>query len=39
MCSLENDEFWADEGWKRSVLAARTPELFEAWVHWVRTHM
>ena len=36
MCSLDSDDFWAEEGWKRSVLAARTPELFEAWVSWVR---
>lgn len=39
MCSLDNDDFWADEGWKRSVLAARTPELFQAWVQWVRSRM
>ena len=39
MCSLDNDDFWANEGWKRSVLAARTPELFDAWVRWVRARM
>ena len=39
MCTLDSDEFWAEEGWKRSVLAARTPELFDTWVRWVRDHM
>ena len=39
MCSLDNDDFWADEGWKRSVLAARTPELFDSWVQWVRARL
>jgi myo-inositol-1(or 4)-monophosphatase len=39
MCSLENDDFWAQESWKRSVLAARTPELFDTWVQWVRDRM
>ena len=39
MCSLDNDDFWAEEGWKRSVLAARTPELFDDWVRWVRARM
>jgi myo-inositol-1(or 4)-monophosphatase len=39
MCSLYDDDFWADEGWKRSVLAARTPELFDEWVRWVRARM
>lgn len=39
MCSLDNDDFWADPEWKRSVVAARTPELFAAWVGWVRAHL
>ena len=39
MCSLDSEDFWAEGGWKRSVVAARTPELFDAWVSWVRRHM
>lgn len=39
MCSLENDDFWADETWKRSVIAATDPGLFDAWRQWVRARM
>ncbi|UCD68635.1 MAG: inositol monophosphatase family protein [Betaproteobacteria bacterium] len=39
MCSLDSDDFWTEGSWKRSVVAARTPELFGAWVYWVRQHM
>jgi len=39
MCSLDSDDFWTEGGWKRSVVAARSPQLFDAWVYWVRRHM
>jgi len=39
MSTLDNDDFWADGLWKRSVLAARDPGLFETWKHWVRARM
>ncbi|HSS46240.1 MAG TPA: inositol monophosphatase family protein [Burkholderiales bacterium] len=36
MCSLKTDDFWADDLWNRSVIAARNPALFEAWKAWLR---
>jgi myo-inositol-1(or 4)-monophosphatase len=36
MCSLKTDDFWADDLWKRSVIAARNPALFSAWKAWLR---
>jgi myo-inositol-1(or 4)-monophosphatase len=39
MSTLDSDDFWADGLWKRSVLAARDPGLFETWKHWVRARM
>ena len=36
MCSLKSDDFWADDLWKRSVIAARNPALFNAWKAWLR---
>ncbi|MGH8743097.1 MAG: inositol monophosphatase family protein [Burkholderiales bacterium] len=36
MCSLKTDDFWADNLWKRSVIAARNPALFEVWKTWLR---
>ncbi len=38
MCSLKTDDFWADDLWKRSVIAARNPALFSAWKAWLRAH-
>jgi myo-inositol-1(or 4)-monophosphatase len=35
MCTLSNDDFWADDIWKRSVIAALNPDLFQAWKAWV----
>ena len=35
MSSLNNDDFWADTLWQRSVIAARDPGLFEAWKRWI----
>ncbi len=31
MCSLNSDDFWRDDMWKRSVIAARNSALFDAW--------
>jgi myo-inositol-1(or 4)-monophosphatase len=39
MCTLDHDDFWADGPWKRSVLAAVDPGLFDTWKHWVRARM
>ena len=36
MCTLEQDEFWADTLWKRSVIAAREARLFDVWKRWIR---
>ena len=38
MCTLENDDFWADDLWRRSVIAARDPGLFQVWKNWIRAH-
>jgi len=38
MCTLTHDDFWADELWRRSVIAARDPGLFQVWKNWVRAH-
>lgn len=36
IASLHQDDFWADAPWKRSVIAARDPEMFAQWHSWVR---
>lgn len=36
MCTLEQDDFWADDLWQRSVVAARNEDLFLAWKDWLR---
>ncbi len=36
MCTLTHDDFWADDLWQRSVVAARDPGLFQQWRDWVR---
>jgi 3'(2'), 5'-bisphosphate nucleotidase/myo-inositol-1(or 4)-monophosphatase len=38
MCSVTHDDFDADNLWKRSVVAAATPQLFEQWRDWIRAH-
>jgi myo-inositol-1(or 4)-monophosphatase len=38
MCTLKQDDFWADDLWQRSVIAARDPGLFQVWKNWVRAH-
>jgi myo-inositol-1(or 4)-monophosphatase len=36
VASLDHDEFWAAPLWRRSVIAALDPVLFEAWKSWLR---
>lgn len=36
LATLEEDDFWAANPWKRSVIAAWHPPTFEAWREWVR---
>jgi myo-inositol-1(or 4)-monophosphatase len=38
LCSLDHDDFWAAPVWRRSVIAALDPVLFEAWKSWLRAH-
>ena len=39
MATLEGDEFWSGlHAFKRSVVAAMQPELFEKWLDWVRNN-
>lgn len=33
--TLESGDFWMADTWQRSVIAARTPELFRLWCHWL----
>lgn len=37
LTTLEGEDFWAAEPWQRSVIAARSPELFLAWKSWVKS--
>jgi myo-inositol-1(or 4)-monophosphatase len=39
MCTLHEDDFWSADLWRRSVIAARDPGLFEAWRTWVRARL
>jgi len=36
MTSLHQDDYWQDDVWQRSVVAALDPGLFDQWVKWVR---
>jgi len=38
IASLQHEDFWSDTPWKRSVIAAREPELFLQWQRWVRNN-
>jgi myo-inositol-1(or 4)-monophosphatase len=38
MCGFDQDDFWAEPIWQRSVIAALDPELFKQWSEWVREH-
>ncbi len=34
--TLNQDDFWMGDVWQRSVVAARTEDLFQAWRTWIR---
>jgi myo-inositol-1(or 4)-monophosphatase len=38
LATVHDDDFWSATGWCRSVIAARTPQLFHAWRDWVRAN-
>lgn len=38
MCGFDQDDFWAEPLWQRSVIAALDPGLFLQWRDWVRAH-
>jgi myo-inositol-1(or 4)-monophosphatase len=38
-CTLTHDDFWADDLWQRSVIAALDPTLFAQWRDWIRAHL
>lgn len=38
VCTLEDEDFWAGDPWKRSVIAAWHGPTFELWREWVRAH-
>ncbi len=38
MCTLRQDDFDADDLWKRSVIAAVDSRLFSDWRDWIRAH-
>ena len=39
MCTLDGDDFPQGEIWKRSVIAALNPGLFEEWKSWIRERL
>lgn len=38
MCTLSHDNFWQDNIWQRSVVAALNPDLFREWKAWLENH-
>ncbi|MBB5017241.1 myo-inositol-1(or 4)-monophosphatase [Chitinivorax tropicus] len=36
--SIHHEDFWSDNIWRRSAIAALDPALFECWQHWVHTN-
>ena len=36
ICTLSQDDFWSDDPWQRSVIAAWNPDLFAAWKAWIK---
>ena len=38
MCGFDQDDFWAEQIWQRSAIAALDPGLFIQWRDWVRAH-
>jgi myo-inositol-1(or 4)-monophosphatase len=39
MATLHDDDFWAADLWRRSVIASRDPGLQESWKTWVRARL
>lgn len=39
MASLHHDDYWADDVWKRSVIAAGDPHLFKQWQQWIKANL
>lgn len=39
MTSLYHDDYWADDVWQRSVVAALDPGLFGQWTRWVKCNL
>jgi myo-inositol-1(or 4)-monophosphatase len=39
LATFDDDDFWKSEGLKRSVIAARTPRLFDQWRDWIRENL
>ncbi len=35
MCTQQYEDFWADDLWTRSAIAALNPALFEQWKNWI----
>jgi myo-inositol-1(or 4)-monophosphatase len=38
MASLYHQDYWQDDVWQRSVVAARDSHLFSAWLAWIRAN-
>lgn len=38
MCTIDHDDFWSADLWRRSAVAALDHDLFEAWKRWLRAH-
>lgn len=38
IATLQQEDFWSDTPWKRSVIAALTPAMFGQWHQWVRNN-
>ncbi len=38
-CTLDADDYWSSEPWRRSVIAALDQELFAQWRDWIRSHI
>ncbi|MFC4160352.1 inositol monophosphatase family protein [Chitinimonas lacunae] len=39
MTSLYHDDYWDDDVWQRSVIAALDPSLFSQWLKWVKYNL
>jgi myo-inositol-1(or 4)-monophosphatase len=39
MATIEADDFWSGDLWKRSVIAALDPQLFVEWKTWIRARL